>query len=184
MTNPLNDSDISDALRRFDATPWEAACCAHQDSFEVFTLTVRQQAKGELEAMLPKLGAMPFSEVNRMIVVLGFGAVREGARALAALAPRHASPASLPAVGYDPLLDELTRLMNPTGTRLVELRQLLESLPAIDAVIAAAEQSLRERLVACVPELESHEDEVRSILVTNLLHGVRCEFLYPRLAIS
>lgn len=181
MTPDTSESNLLEVLAKFDATPWEAACCAHQDSFELFTLTVRQQARDELEMMLPQLGAMPFSEVNRMIVVLGFGAVREGARGLASVT-NSANPASLTQVGYDPLWLALSELANPLSSQLPALRQFLEGLPAIDAVIASAEQNLRERLMALVPELAAHDEVLRHVLLANLLHGVRCEYLYPRLA--
>lgn len=181
MSNGTTDPELLAALQRFDKTPWEAAYCAHQDSFELFTLTVRQQARDELEQMLPELGSMPFSEVNRLIVVVGFGAVREGARSLASLA-RPNRPEELAPVGYDPLWKALTDLANPANRTLTELRQTLESLPFADDVIASAERALRERLIVKVPELQAAQDQLRHVLVTNLLHGLRCEFLYPRLA--
>jgi hypothetical protein len=169
------------ALRRFELFPWDATFSANQESFELFTLTVRHSLRDDLEALISEHQRLPFATVNKLLVIIGFGAVREGARAFASLTGESWGPGRTEQIGFKEAMDAVTATSDPTAAEFLELRSTLEGLPEIDAVLSAAEGTLREKLVEQIPQLGAAQENLRHLLIVNLLHGVRLEHSYPRL---
>ncbi len=181
MNDKYSDKKTQTALERFGAMKWNQTFCANQDSFETFTLTVRNGLRGDLAEILPEIGDLPFAHVNTMLVVIGFGAIREGARGLGSLTGERCTLEHVPQVEFGAVWEAATALGNPMSEGFAGLRKTLEQIPEIDAVLGAAEASLRDNLVGKFPALASHEQELKQILLPNLLNGVRLEYLYPLL---
>lgn len=179
----MNDNKIADADReafeRFEKTTWEQTFSANQDSFETFTLTLRNSLRAELAQVLPHFSEMSFSDVNRMLVVIGFGAPREGARVFASLVGKSCSPRSVSQIGFEKAWIAAMAINNPVSEEFLLLRHRLEELPQIDYVLSSAEDNLRSTLLNSMPELAAYDEQIKRMLFTNLFHGVRLEFLFP-----
>lgn len=179
MTQEKSPEEI--AIERFEATDWEQTWCAVQDSFETFTLAVRNDVKAELSKLIPEYAAQPFKDINIVQLVIGFGALREGARAYASLLA-DASPAAPRQIEYERLWEAVAKTNDPGSLSHAALREQLETLPHMDAVLAFAGNSLHANLMNKVPALKPHEERIRQLVFVNLLYGVKIEYLFPLLA--
>lgn len=179
----MNDGNIDEktksAIATFQAMDWEQTFSANQDSFETFTLTVRNGLRGELTEFLPGIGDMPFAHVNTILVVVGFGSVREGARAFAALTGNRCPFEPVPQIDFGVLWDAAAALSNPVNEYFVGLRQAIEKIPEIDGVLGTVQASFLSNLTQKIPVLCGHEQEIGQIVLANLLNGVRLEYLFP-----
>ena len=181
----MNDEHIDEktkaAVAKFQAMDWYQTFSANQDSFETFTLTVRNGLRGELGEILPEMGDLPFSHVNTILVVTGFGAVREGARGFASLTEGRCTFQPVPQIDFGTLWEAAAALSNPANEYFAGLRKTIEQIPEIDGVLGTAQASLLSNLTKKFPVLNGHEQELGQILLANLLNGVRLEYLYPLL---
>lgn len=179
MNDKYMDDRTQDALSRFEEFDWSNTFCANQDSFETFTLMVRNGLRAELAEIIDNLGNLPFSHVNTVLVVIGFGAVREGARALASLTGHLCTVQDPLQVDFNTIWDAANDLGNPMSQDVAGLHSTVEQCPQIDGVLGLAQANLLGNLIRKFPELADHESELGQILLANLLNGVRLEYLFP-----
>ncbi len=169
-------------ITQFEQTAWESTHAAKQDSFEILTLSLRSALKATLRELIPELWELPFKEVNTILVVLGFGAPREGARAFASCAGQgNESPIS-EQVGYDALWAAVNASSTPAAEEHGWLTARVEELDDLQPVLVAAGEHLISTLINKVSVLKNHEEAIRQMVFTHLFHGVRVECLLPVLA--
>ncbi len=170
------------AVLQFEQTEWESTHAAGQDSFETLTLSLRSNLKADLHELIPQLWELPFKEVNTVLVVIGFGAPREGARAFVSCA-RQGNPSPLKEqVGYDELRGAVNVSSTPSTEEHTLLTERVEELEDLQPVLFAAGEHLITTLLSKTPILKDHKEAVRQMVFTHLFHGVRVECLLPVLA--
>jgi hypothetical protein len=170
------------AILQFDQTDWESTHAAGQDSFETLTLSLRSALKANLHELIPELGEMPFKEVNTILVVIGFGAPREGARAFASCARQGGESPLTEQVGYDELRAAVNVSSAPSTEEHTLLTERVEKLKDLQPVLVAAGEHLIATLLNKSPVLKDCEEAIRQMVFTHLFHGVRVECLLPVLA--
>jgi hypothetical protein len=170
------------AILQFEQTDWESTYAAGQDSFETFTLSLRSNLKANLHEQIPQLWELPFKEVNTILVVIGFGAPREGARAFASCARQGNQSPLTEQVGYDQLWAAVNVSSTPSTEEHRLLTERVEELEDLQPVLYAAGEHLIATLVNKTPLLKDHEEAIRQMVFTHLFHGVRVECLLPVLA--
>jgi hypothetical protein len=168
-----------EAILKFEQTDWEATHAAGQDSFETLTLSLRSTLKATLLELIPALEDLPFKEVNTILVVIGFGAPREGARAFASCARQgDESPVTAP-VGYEDLRAAVNVSSSPSTEEHTLLTQRVEALRDLQPMLSAAGEHLIVTLLKKSPVLKDHEAAIRQLVFTHLFYGVRVECLLP-----
>jgi hypothetical protein len=175
--NDNNDAGAR-AIERFEKWSFEDTWCGVQDSFETFTLAVRNNVKVDLKHLIPEIESRTFKEINMIQLVVGFGALREGARAFASLNPKQMSPGSRQ-IDYDRLWREMSLMNDPRSQIHARLRTSLEHLPQMDDVLTYAGNTLLETLIQKSPMLASTESRLKQMMFVNLLYGVKMEYAFP-----
>jgi hypothetical protein len=167
---------------QFEQTDWESTHAAGQDSFETLTLSLRSTLKANLHELIPELEEMPFKEVNTILVVIGFGAPREGARAFASCARQGSESPLKEQVGYDELWAAVNVSSAPSTEEHTLLTERVEELKDLQPVLFAAGEHLIATLLNKSPVLKDCEEAIRQMVFTHLFYGVRVECLLPVLA--
>ena len=174
-------SSAESAISHFEHLEFEHTWCAVQDGFETFTLAIRNNLKAEVSNLIPDIVDRPFKELHMIQLVIGFGAPREGARALASLWSDSDAPSSSQ-VDYDRLWRVISSMNRPNTSIHKHLRETLERLPYMDDVLTYAGNSLSASLLEKMPLLMPHEEHVRQMIFLNLMYGVKMEFAFPLIA--
>ncbi len=177
----LSEQHLEEAWKKFEDMDWEETWSISQECFEPLTLVRRDTVRAELIDNIEGLGQWPFAQVNTMLVVLGYGAMREGARLMASISGPAKPTAALDQVDFGRLWTAALDTSRPTTKVHKELRDLLEEHPQIEALIGAGGRGMVDKLIAKYEKLGPHREFLERTLFGNMFHGVRVEFLVPKL---
>ncbi len=173
--------ELEVAAKRFESFAWEETYAAGQDAFEVFNVVTRNGLRTELGTVLEGIDGRPYAEVMSMMVVIGFGPLREGARTFASFAGGAGGEEPPCQVTYDRLVEGLMAINNPLSREARDLQAAIEGMTALNWVLTSVEQTLNRAILKRFPALKECADAVGRLVLAGLLNGVRVEFLIPRL---
>jgi hypothetical protein len=182
MNDKLSEKQLEDAWKAFVHLPWESTYSSRQNSFELFSLQQRAAIKSELGETIPEFNKLTFEEANTILIVTGFGTTREGAKALASLSYSQGAPLIAFQVGFETLVEAADQTARPDSKEHGLLRETMAALPLLDALVSASAQGIINKLIERFAMLKDHEERLNRIVITNLIHGIRLEFLFGHLS--
>lgn len=177
----LSEQHLEQAWQKFEDTAWEETWSISQECFEPLTLVRRDTLRTEIMEVIDGLGQWPFADVNTVLVVLGYGAMREGTRLLASIVGVAEPTAALEQVDFSRLWTAALDTSRPMTAFHEALSELLEEHPEVEALISAGGRGMVDKLIAKYEKLEPHRAFLERAVFTNMFHGVRVEFLLPLL---
>ena len=181
MNDPLDMKEAEKAWKEFMDYHFESTLSSKQDCVELFTLQHRAAATAELMETIENFDSWSFESTHVLLVVLGFGAFREGAKAYASLAYPRGAPLTTVPVSFE----ELTRATNesavPGSAAYNSLREAMIEHSLLDTLVTAGARAMLTNLFNKFDQLKPHEEQLERMLLTNMVHGIRVEFLLNQL---